>query len=132
MIGLRQVSVFLMSLFLFFFVSTLGVTNAAPALAATPTETEWTNKVVETRVLGAKVRTEVQRKGPDLKGVVRIRPPFSPVETYHFTGKIEGDHITAAHTSGHAFQGKMSSDKMVEGVLTTRDGLRIPLKVRMP
>lgn len=105
---------------------------AAPSQERASQESGWTNRVVETRVLGAKVRTEVQRNGPDLKGVVRIRPLFSPLETYHFTGKIEGESIRAAHVSGHAFQGKITPDKHVEGILTTRDGLRIPLKVKMP
>jgi hypothetical protein len=110
----------------------LRMSVAAPTHEGAAHEAGWTNRVVETRVLGAKVRTEVQRNGRDLKGVVRITPPFSPLETYHFTGKIEGDSIMAAHVSGHAFQGRITSDRHVEGILTTRDGFRIPLKVKMP
>jgi len=105
--------------------------NAA-AQAAARSEPAWVHKVVETRIMGAKVRTEVQRRGGDLRGVVYIYPPFSPKETYHFTGKIEGDSVRAAHVDGHEFRGRISPDRWVEGTLTTNRGRRIPLKVRVP
>jgi hypothetical protein len=92
----------------------------------------WNRKVAHTTMFGAKIKTEVERKGSDLRGVVYVTPPFSKTETYHFTGKIEGDQVWAAHSDGHRFRGKVTPDRRVVGEVTTNKGRRFPLDVKMP
>jgi hypothetical protein len=83
-------------------------------------------------MLGAEIKTDVQRRGNRLKGVVYVRLPFSKWRTYHFTGKINGRTVRASHHSGHRFMGNITRDNNVEGILTTSKGRRIPLKLKMP
>jgi len=101
-------------------------TQAQPA-AEWSTPRDW-----ETEVMGVKVRGTAQRRSNDLKGVLHIYPPFSDKWTYHWTGKIEGDKVHASHTDGHVFQGSITPERMVEGIITTRDGRQIPLKTPLP
>ncbi len=106
--------------------------SSASAHGRVPHESVWTRKVLRTRMLGADIKMDVRRKGNRLQGVAHVRLPFDKWRTYHFTGKIQGRHVRAAHHSGHRFQGQITRDNMVEGILTTSKGRRIPLKMRMP
>jgi len=86
----------------------------------------------ETHVMGVKVKGMVQRKLNDIKGVLHIYQPMGKKLTYHFTGMVEGNKVQASHTDGHVFQGRITDERKVEGVLTTKTGHRIPLKVPAP
>lgn len=89
----------------------------------------WTTIVRETRILAHKIKATIQRKANDIKGVVYIYPPFGKRNTYHFTGKIDGRRVTASHTSGHVFHGRIEGKKRVVGELRTKKGYRIPIKI---
>ena len=106
--------------------------SSASAHGRVPHESAWTRKVLRTRMLGADIKMDVRRRGNRLKGVAYVRLPFDKWRTYHFTGKIQGRYVRAAHHSGHRFEGQITRDNMVQGILTTSKGRRIPLKMRMP
>lgn len=94
---------------------------------------EWTPpRSWETSVMGVQVKGMVQRKLNDIKGVLHIYQPLGKKLTYHFTGTVEGDQVRASHTDGHVFQGRITDDRKVEGLLTTKKGHRIPVKVPAP
>jgi hypothetical protein len=106
--------------------------SSASAHGRVPHESAWIRKVLRTRMLGADVKMDIRRRGNRLKGVAYVRLPFDKWRTYHFTGKIQGGHVRATHHSGHHFEGQITRDNMVQGILTTSKGRRIPLKMRMP
>jgi len=78
-------------------------------------------------MMGATIRGHVEHRGNDIRGVVYIYPPFGKKRTYHFTGKVSGDRVSGSHTDGHRFQGRFISSQQVEGILTTKNGRRIPV-----
>jgi hypothetical protein len=86
----------------------------------------------ETEVMGVKVRGTAQRRDNEIKGVLYIYPPLSDKWTYHWFGKIEGNKVSASHSDGHSFSGLITPERTVEGVVTTKDGHRIPLKAPLP
>lgn len=101
--------------------------------ASTSCAVDWTPpRSWETSVMGVKVKGKVQRKLNDIKGVLHIYQPLGKKLTYHFTGTVEGDKVLASHTDGHMFQGRITDERKVEGILTTKTGHRIPLKVPAP
>lgn len=81
----------------------------------------------ESHMMGATIRGHVEHRGNDIRGVVYIYPPFGKKRTYHFTGKVSGDRVSGFHTDGHRFQGRFISPQQVEGILTTKNGRRIPV-----
>lgn len=101
--------------------------------ASVASAVEWTPpRSWETSVMGVKVKGMVQRRLSDIKGVLHIYQPLGKKLTYHFTGTVQGDRVQASHTDGHVFQGRITDERKVEGVLTTKAGHRIPLKVPAP
>ncbi len=92
-------------------------------------QTQWISQRFGTSVMGARVRGTVERRGDDLRGVVYVSPPFGKKNTYHFTGKIQGNRVFASHHSGHSFQGEIVGGRRIVGVVTSRRGTRIPLDV---
>ncbi len=95
--------------------------------------TGWTNpKPWDTRIMGIRVKGQVQRNVNDIKGVLYIYQPLGKKLTYHFTGKIQGDTVVASHTDGHVFHGRITQDQKVEGTLTTSQGHRIPVRAPIP
>ncbi len=108
-----------------------GHTNTANGQKQAPTE--WGPlKNWETEVMGVRVTGNAQRRGNELRGVLHIYPPMSHKWTYHWTGKIEGDTVVASHTDGHSFRGTITPEKVVVGVVTTKDGRKIPLRAPVP
>ena len=81
----------------------------------------------ETHIMGARVKGYVEHSGNDIRGVVHIYPPLGKKRTYHFTGKVSGDGVFGSHADGHQFQGRFTSPQQVEGILTTKNGQRIPV-----
>jgi len=89
----------------------------------------WKTIVREKRILAHKIKATIQRKADDIRGVVYVYPPFGKRNTYHFTGKVEGRRVTASHTSGHVFHGRIEGNRRVVGELKTKRGYRIPIKI---
>lgn len=97
------------------------------------TEVEWGPiKHWETEVMGVRVKGNAQRRNNEIRGVLHIYPPLSHKWTYHWSGKIEGETVVASHTDGHKFRGTITPEKVVVGVVTTKDGRKIPLRAPLP
>ncbi len=77
--------------------------------------------------LGTRVRLEINHKGKNLNGVVKIYRFFGKKDTYHFNGKVENRRVVASHSSGHVFRGHVTPDGRLVGTLTTKTGLRVPI-----
>ncbi len=90
---------------------------------------QWISQRFRTSVMGAKVNGTVELRGDDVRGVAYVYPPFGGKNTYHFSGKIQGNRVVASHHSGHVFRGEIVGGRRVVGVVTTRRGSRIPLDV---
>lgn len=86
----------------------------------------------QTEVMGVRVKGNAQRKNNEIRGVLHIYPPLSHKWTYHWNGRIDGDSVVASHTDGHVFRGSITPEKTVVGTLTTKDGMKIPLKAPLP
>ncbi|MFH1118088.1 MAG: hypothetical protein V1792_29555 [Pseudomonadota bacterium] len=92
-------------------------------------QAQWVSQGFGTSVMGARVKGTIERRGDDLRGVVYVYPPLGKKNTYHFTGKVQGNGVAAWHHSGHSFQGEIVGGRRVVGVVTSRQGTRIPLDV---
>lgn len=113
--------------------TTLMIAAAITISTSTAWAVDWSSpRSWETHVMGVKVKGMVQRKLNDIKGVLHIYQPMGKKLTYHFTGIVDGNKVQASHTDGHVFQGRITDERKVEGVLTTKAGHRIPLKVPAP
>jgi hypothetical protein len=82
----------------------------------------------ETQVMGSKVRANVQQQGPELAGVVTVYAPFGKKDRYTVRGAVRGNQVNMAHHSGHVFWGNLTPDGLLQGVLQTRDGHKVPIK----
>lgn len=80
----------------------------------------------ETSCFFNRMLLDVINEGDSLWGVLYLHSFAGEVSTYHFTGSISEGNVEARHHSGHAFQGRVERN-IVEGTLTTRTGMRIPL-----
>lgn len=90
-------------------------------------------KTAEVTVLGHKAQLKINREGESINGVLFLYPPMGKKATYHFQGTIKGDKVTAYHTDGHSFSGTINAQTgKVEGVLTTKKGVKVPLSVPVP
>lgn len=108
-----------------------GQANSAGAQGNT--DAEWGPvKHWETEVMGVRVKGNAQRRNNEIRGVLHIYPPLSHKWTYHWSGKIEGETVVASHTDGHKFRGRITPERVVVGVVTTKDGRKIPLRAPLP
>jgi hypothetical protein len=95
-----------------------------------PPDRAWNAREFSARVVGASVKGRIERKGERLKGVIHVDQWLGDANTYHFKGRVSGRTITVRHDSGHSFQGRATRGGFIAGVLTTKKGLRIPVKIR--
>jgi hypothetical protein len=76
----------------------------------------------EAQTMGAQIRADITQQGDKISGVARVHNPGGKKNTYHFFGAIHGNHISAAHGSGHNFTGSVTSVGRIDGVLRTKSG----------
>ena len=78
--------------------------------------------------MGARITLEVSHSGTDLSGIMQVNGPFGKGDTYHFRGTVgyEGA-IRATHHSGHLFEGRITENGRIVGVLTTKFGKTVPV-----
>jgi hypothetical protein len=107
----------------------LGLVFAFPSIGNC---SQQGTKTAEVSVLGHKAKVKVNRNGESISGVLHLYPPFGKKSTYHFQGTIKGDHVTAHHTDGHSFSGTINQNGKVDGVLTTKTGMKVPISVPVP
>jgi len=75
--------------------------------------------------MGAIIEATINQKGHLINGVAQVRDPSGEKNTYHFTGSIDGNRVTAAHHSGHRFAGTVNSNGQLVGVLRTKRGHQV-------
>ena len=72
--------------------------------------------------MGAAMEVTINQNGHVISGVAHVHNPSGKTDTYHFTGGVEGNRITAAHYSGHRFEGNINSSGQLVGVVRTKHG----------
>ena len=83
----------------------------------------------DTSIMGVRTKGIVKKRGNDIKGVLYVYRHSGRRVPYHFRGRIRGDRIWAAHSDGHVFRGRIGRGRSVQGVLTTRGGFRVPVRL---
>jgi hypothetical protein len=81
----------------------------------------------EAQTMGANIKADIQQQGDQISGVAKVYTPMGKKVTYHFSGVMQGNHISAAHHTGHRFTGDMVSPGRIAGVLRTRDGHNVSI-----
>ncbi len=84
----------------------------------------------EASVFGHKIKAQTSQKGEHLSGVAYLYDLFGNKSTYHFKGFVRGNKVVASHHEGHVFNGDVTPDGRLVGVLNTNNGHRIPIDVR--
>jgi len=100
-----------------------------PSPPPVPHGPRWRARNFDLNLMGVEVKGTVERLGHRLRGVAHVYRVLGGKDTYHFTGRIKGNQIVASHTSGHHFRGHMTRGGELDGVLITKGGLRLPIKV---
>jgi hypothetical protein len=82
--------------------------------------------VWETTYMGAAITMQINQSGSAVFGVMRITGLGGKTDEYHFNGTMGYDGtLRAEHHSGHVFQGRLTEDRRLVGVLNTRFGRSI-------
>jgi hypothetical protein len=58
----------------------------------------------------------------ELYGALFLRQASGAVDRYTLSGKVDGERITARHSSGHRFEGRFMSEDTIQGRLTLKNG----------
>ena len=103
------------------------VWNTTIAPRRPPEENDrWEKREWQTRVMGVKVKGDVERKGNDIKGVLKFRIPFTgKKKLYVYQGRIDGRQIEG-RSGGHTFKGRILDDGKVKGTIKIHNGPSIP------
>jgi len=81
----------------------------------------------ETSAMGVRIKVTATTIGEQVSGIAYVFRPSGKKDTYHFSGRMEGERISVSHHSRHSFSGTLTPQGKVVGVLTTRTGQRIPI-----
>lgn len=79
------------------------------------------------RYQGYDLSMQLQQSGRNLTGVLRVRPPAGPENSFNFVGTFENGKIVVSHHGGTSFSGRLADEHRLVGVLSTADGLKIPV-----
>jgi tetratricopeptide (TPR) repeat protein len=77
--------------------------------------------------MGARLKMEFQQSGRNINGVLRVAGRAGPEDVYHFVGTFDHGQVIASHHGGYNFRGKLTDDHRLVGVLTTAEGLKVPV-----
>jgi tetratricopeptide (TPR) repeat protein len=77
--------------------------------------------------MGAKLKMEFQQSGRNINGVLRVAGRAGRDDVYHFVGTFDHGQVVASHHGGYSFRGKLTDDHRLVGVLTTAEGLKVPV-----
>jgi len=103
-----------------FILSMLSVLWNLPVFAVVNISGKW-----HASSMGAVIEATINQRGHLINGVARVRNPSGEKNTYHFTGSIDGNRVTAAHHNGHRFAGTVNSNGQLVGVLRTKRGQQV-------
>lgn len=84
----------------------------------------------EASILGHRVKAEALQQGENLSGVAYLYDLFGNRSTWHFKGLVKGNKVVASHHTGHVFNGDVTPDGRLVGVLSTNNGHKIPIDVK--
>jgi len=101
--------------------TTLGILYFAAAALGADRSYKW-----ETAAPGMRIKVTATTRGEHVSGVAHIYQ-FGKKNTYHFAGTLQGNRLIVSHPDGHTFSGTLTPQGRVEGVLTTKNGQRIPV-----
>lgn len=79
------------------------------------------------RYQGYDLSMQLQQSGRNLTGVLRVRPPAGPENSFNFVGTFENGKIMVSHHGGTSFSGRLADEHRLVGVLSTADGMKIPV-----
>lgn len=80
----------------------------------------------EASVMGSVIKATIQQAGDAIRGVAYVYSGGKK-NTYHFSGTVNGNRIHASHSDGHAFNGNVTPEGNLVGVLRTRGGHNVSL-----
>jgi hypothetical protein len=111
----------------------IDITRAGAATVNTTKErrppkepAQWKIRDWQTKVLGIKIKGQVQRRENDIKGFLKFPLPFSrKAKVYRFEGHVNGRNITA-NSGKHTFRGTIRKDGKVKGKVHIHHGPSIP------
>jgi hypothetical protein len=83
----------------------------------------------QAKLMGSTITAEIQQNGTSISGVANVYSPMGHKDVFHFNGTVSNGRIAARHASGHRFDGEVLSDDSISGILTTRDGHRVPVSM---
>ncbi|MDR1856985.1 MAG: hypothetical protein LBR22_07480 [Desulfovibrio sp.] len=63
-----------------------------------------------------------------LRGVVHLRLMSGQVDVYHINGTVKDGRVTASHSSGHSFTGRLVAPDRVKGRIVLKSGRKIDLE----
>ena len=75
--------------------------------------------------MGSKLRIEFRQTGGKINGVLRVRGLTGREDVFHFRGLFDGRKITARHGDGHSFDGKVTENRRIVGILTAANGIKL-------
>ncbi|MBM4326533.1 MAG: hypothetical protein FJ118_05135 [Deltaproteobacteria bacterium] len=81
-------------------------------------------------IMGHKIEANVNQQGSKISGVAYVYDPFGKKDQYHFTGSVSNGQIVASHHQGHFFNGKLTPEGRIVGVIKTRGGHRFDVVAR--
>ncbi len=77
--------------------------------------------------MGSRLKIQFTQSGRNVNGVLRIEGRAGIEDVYHFTGTYDRGNIVASHSDGHHFQGKLTENRRLVGVVTTSKGAKFNL-----
>ncbi len=77
--------------------------------------------------MGAKLKMEFRQSGRNINGVLKVAGRAGAEDVYHFVGTVDNGQVVASHHGGYNFRGKLTDDHRLVGVLTTADGMKVPV-----
>jgi len=83
-------------------------------------------------IMGHKIEANVNQHGSKISGVAYVYAPFGKKDQYHFTGSVNNGQIVASHHEGHLFNGKLTPEGRIVGIIKTRGGHRFDVVARHP
>lgn len=75
----------------------------------------------EASVMGSVIKATIQQAGAAISGVAYVYAGRKK-NTYHFSGTVNGNRIQASHSDGHSFNGNVTPEGNLVGVLRTSGG----------
>ena len=72
--------------------------------------------------MGSAIQLIVKHNDKRVSGILVVRDPLGKEDTYNFQGTFDGEHIVAAHHSGHSFRGTLTAGGRLVGTVFTKYG----------